>query len=116
MDKPAGAQPCQDQHQRGAQDDQEDAALRATFDLGEGLRLVEAKADEKPPGVCPQGGVADDALHAIEVERIGRARMIHTQPIVVRHLPADEPVVVRVACEDRAVVVRNGERARPSSP
>jgi hypothetical protein len=50
MDEPPGAQRCQDQHQRGAQDNQEDAALRAILDLGENLRLVEAKADNKSPG------------------------------------------------------------------
>src|SRR5260370_23344790 len=55
MDEQPGAQPCQDQYQRGAQGDQEDAALRAMLDLGESLRLVEAKADNKPPGNSPQG-------------------------------------------------------------
>jgi hypothetical protein len=55
MDEPPGAQPCQNQHQRGAQGDQEDAALRAMLDLGESLRLVEAKADNQPPGISPEG-------------------------------------------------------------
>jgi hypothetical protein len=40
MDEPAGAQRSEDQHQRGAQDDQKDVAPRAILDLGEGLRLV----------------------------------------------------------------------------
>ena len=49
------AQPCQDQYQRGAQGDQEDATLRVILDLGESLRLVEAEADNKGPGISPQG-------------------------------------------------------------
>jgi hypothetical protein len=55
MDEPAGAKRCQDQHQRGAQDDQKDVAPCAILDLSEGLRLVDAIADKKPPGIGVQG-------------------------------------------------------------
>ncbi len=55
MNESPSAQPCQDQHQRGAQGDQQDAALRAILDLGENLRLVETKADNKSPGISLQG-------------------------------------------------------------
>ena len=34
-------------------DDKEDVAQRAMLDLGEGPRLVEAKADNKCPGIRP---------------------------------------------------------------
>src|SRR6202048_4308458 len=55
MDEQPGPQRCQDQYQRGAQGDQEDVSLRVILDLGEGLRLVEAEADNKGPGISPQG-------------------------------------------------------------
>ncbi len=80
------------------------------MDLAEGLPLVEAKIDKEPSGVSLQGGVANDPLHPVEVERVGRAQMVRAPIYVIRHLPADEPLVVWVACEDRAVAICNGER------
>ena len=55
MNEPPGPQPCQDQYQRGADDDPEDSKPRAALHLGEGPRLVEAKADHKPSGILVQG-------------------------------------------------------------
>jgi len=71
-----GAEPGQDQYERGAQGDQEDAALRAILDLGEGLGLVETKADKKPSGIGPQGREADHPLYAIKINYIGRVPMV----------------------------------------
>jgi hypothetical protein len=49
MDEVAGAEPGEHAHQRGAQDDQENPALGAILNRGEGLRLVDTKADMEPP-------------------------------------------------------------------
>ena len=77
----------------GAQGDQEDVALRAILDLGEGLRLVEAKADNKPPGISLQGRVAFDPLHAIDVEYIDRTPLVQFQVLLTGHLvPTNWPL------------------------
>src|SRR3984893_2076924 len=91
-------------------------ALRAMLDLGEGPRLVEAKADNKPPGNSLQGRIAFDAFHAIDVEDIDRTAVVHFQIFLARHLCADEMVVMGVAGKVSPVAVRDGERGSFRNP
>jgi hypothetical protein len=115
MDEPPGTQPREEQHQRGAHDDQEGAALRTVLDFGEGLCLVEAKADKKPSGFGPEGGEADDPLHAIEIKHVRRSLVAKYRIFVSGQLPANEPVVIGVASEVCAIAVRDGERGSSRS-
>jgi hypothetical protein len=105
LDETASTKPGQSQYHRGAQDNEQDARPRAAPDLIEGPGLVETDGDDEPSGVSFQGGVAYDSLHAIDVERVDRARSIKAEVMVVGNLPADEVVVVRVAREISAVAV-----------
>ncbi len=107
MNEPPGSQPCQDQHQRGAEDDQEDPELRSALHLGEGQPLVEAEADCKPSGVILQRRAADDSLHAVDADGIDNSLLANRQ---VRYLGAGEPVVFRVAGQVGTVAIRDGER------
>jgi hypothetical protein len=75
------------------------------------LGLVQAKADEKPSGIISQGRIADDPLHAIEVDDVGCSPIVTAWIIVAGHFSADKASVVRIVGEVCAVPVHNRERS-----
>ncbi len=110
-DEPTGAQGCQDQHQRGTEDDQEDAALRAVLDCGECLVLVQAEADEEAPGTIREGCIADDPLHAVQLSGVGRTRFLEVWFMPFAQGPPDKVRVVGIAGKIPPIAIHDSERS-----
>ena len=69
--------------------------------------LSRPKLTTKSAGIVLQGRVADDPLHAVDVEDSTAAS---PSIFVAGHLSADEAAIVGIAGEVSAVAIRDGER------